>query len=111
MRARPPVTAHTVAAVKGAGQKHVLGTDQDGRCFRIEIPFRFLGIIFLAAHEKDRRTLSKPTEIAHRLTSNFKIDRISEQVSQPQSNTVTSLLDQSPHRKAVHQAIWPMATL
>lgn len=51
----PACPSGRVAAVEGAGEEHVLGADQDGGSFWVEVPFAlFLGEVF-AAHEDHGR--------------------------------------------------------
>ena len=44
---RPAVSAHSVAAVEGAGEKHVLGADEYGVALRVNVPFASV----IATHE------------------------------------------------------------
>lgn len=49
----PAVAGHAVAAVEGAGEEHVLGADEDGGLFGVEVPVALGGGEVFASHKDD----------------------------------------------------------
>ncbi len=104
----PAVAGHAVAAVEGAGEEHVLGADEDGGFFEVEVPVFGCGINIFAPHEDDYSGTGKGR--AGSLAVLFKIGTQAGCLCyfvQPILDLALCLLDKGPHREAINEATRP----
>ncbi len=73
----PTVAAHAVATVQRATQQHVLGADEKGGFFRMNVPIL---IHLFTPHEDDRGLLSQPFQIFECLTCDAKLAGVVQQI-------------------------------
>jgi len=90
----PAVAGHAVAAVEGAGEEHVLGADEDGGLFGVEIPFPVPPLGDLSPHEND--------DAGQLLEEAMIVEPL-----HPLPHFALGLFHQRPHGQAVDEATGP----
>src|SRR5687767_6745252 len=95
----PAVATHSVTAIEGAREQHVLCADQNAGSLRVHVPTFVFIFQCLPAHKHDRGMLEQPLKLL--------IGVSLLKLSEPLLNYPFCLLDQSPHRKAIDQSPRP----